>query len=125
MKENKIKIDFHDIDMNMVNSAGESPFNLLGRGGLSWYVYKEKDYSLFMPNKGFKDKIELFFNNQTKEIASYFLTEKKKSRLVNLQLFSCPWCRSSRNKGDHLWSTFQKEHNGIELFNCLIICYIK
>lgn len=30
-----------------------------------------------MPNKGFKDKIELFFNNQTNEIVSYFLTKKK------------------------------------------------
>jgi hypothetical protein len=76
-KENKIKIDFHDIDMNMVTSAGASPFYLLGKGGFSWYVYKEKDHSLFMPNKGFKDKIELFFNNQTNEIVSYFLTEKK------------------------------------------------
>jgi hypothetical protein len=76
-KENRIKIDFHDIDMYMVTSGGKSPLYLMGSGGFTWYVYKEKDHSLFMPNKGLKDKIELFFNNQTNEIVSYFLTQKK------------------------------------------------
>ncbi|MDO9255967.1 MAG: hypothetical protein Q7U54_10680 [Bacteroidales bacterium] len=76
-KENKIKLDFHDIDMTLVTSQSRSPFYLVGSGGLSWYVYKEKDHSLFQPNKGFKDKIELFFNNQTNEIVSYYLTTEK------------------------------------------------
>lgn len=75
-KENKIKINFHDIEMTLVNSQSRSSFKLLGNGFLTWYVFKEKDYSLFQPKKDFKNKIELFFNNKTNEITSYFLTQK-------------------------------------------------